>query len=248
MTTTAQTPKRVRPRVKLAAVERVLSGESIARVAAKESLSEELLTKWHKAYTSAGKNALRYNNDPGELPTIKDLRLTAQKAFPGRLLHECRSAASFFCAAFYGKNDLIHVYNAGVPNVTMLDQDAEKLEHMRSIYPDHWETVCGDAFEIVKQLHADGKKYDAVVADMFTGEPGKKVAWDFYDHFSGITGKYLFLMYFQGMLDELGVPAEPAPLQEALIGKLGRPVNVVDLVRRSSHAGGMFWCVIRTDV
>lgn len=235
------------PRVKLEAVERVLQGDSIESVATALGIDPEHLGRWHTAFMRAGKAALRYTGDPGEVPSLRDIQQTAQKAFPTRILNGCRSAASFFVAQFYGKNDVIHIYNAGIAQVTLVDLDVEKLGVMRDIYPDDWEVLCEDAFAAARRFREGQRTFDVVTCDAYSGGDAETVAWTGYPLWESLAGKYLLLMYSASMLEQLHAAPEPASVAEALNRRLDRVVRVVDLIKRSSHAGGIYWCVIDTS-
>lgn len=238
-----QTP-RYRVTHKLNAVNRVMRGEPMDDVADALGIEAELVEKWLKTFVSAGKNNLRFTCDPNEVPTLEALHLSAQKSFPTRLLNDCHSAASFFCAHFYGKNDTVHLWAMGVPDVVMVDINVAKLEAMRKMYPPEWEVVAGDAFAAARAFQAAGRTFDVVVCDTNTGM-GPRVAFDEFNVFHSLCRKHLILMYNPTMFATLGVPPEAAPLSDALSQRLGREVLATDVIRRSSHAGGIYWCVFQ---
>lgn len=229
---------------KMTAVERVMRGESLQTVAEGLGASVELVEKWHKQFASAGKNHLRYTCDPGEIPTLEALQLSAQKAFPTRLLHGCHSAASFFCAQFYGKNDVIHLYEMGVPQVTLVDLDTAKLAVMRNLYPQDWTILQADAFETAQRMLKESRKFDAVICDPYSSL-GSRVAFDEFRVFQALASKLLLFMYSKEMFDELGIEPDVAALGAAVSKRSGVKAEAVDVIKRSSHAGGIYWGVFR---
>jgi hypothetical protein len=69
-----------------------------------------------------------------------------------------------FCAAWFGRQDAVHIADAGL-FATCVDTDEEKLLEMRGLYPDDWTFVCSDAFAFAKQT---GGRWDVVSLDPFT--------------------------------------------------------------------------------
>lgn len=226
------------------AAERVIRGEAIEIVAASLHATSSQVEKWHKQYVSGGKNNLRYTCDENEIPPDLDaIEMSAQRAFPVRLLNQCNTAASFFCARYYGKNDTIHLYSMGVPHVTLIDNDAARTETMRSLYPQDWEVYIDDAFDVVRRFVANGRKFDMVVCDTHTTVADRANFSDLH-LFTAIAAKYLLLMYQKKTFDALGISPEPAPLSAALTRELGFPVHARDVILRSTYCGGTYWSVI----
>jgi hypothetical protein len=233
-------------RRKAALVEEVLRGEPVAAVAARAGVEGALIDEWVQAYRDAGRGALRHRLDEDEAPTLDLLALNAQRAFPLRLLHGCDSVLAFFCAQFYGKNDIIHVYNAGVPEVTLVDLDEAKLGVMKALYPATWTMRVGDAFAVAEEYRAQGRRFDAVICDPYT-QMAKTVAWDHLRLFHAVARKYWFVLYTQQMFDELGIEPGSPHLAARLADKAGGPVDIQGVYRRSSHKGGIYWCVFRAQ-
>lgn len=89
----------------------------------------------------------------------------ATSSFPTEILGRCQSALLLYCAGFYGRNDGIHVLEAGIEDVLGVDTDVEKIAVMRGLYPDSWEFLVGDATTVATHLWAEGRKFDLVVCD-----------------------------------------------------------------------------------
>lgn len=105
--------------------------------------------------------------------TYPSLEHVARNAgpFPTSLVVGCESALVLFAAGFLGHNDAIHFAEAGIPDVTLVDNNAPRLEEMRSLYRDvSWEWVAGDAWEVAGAARAVGRLWDAVTVDTFTGD------------------------------------------------------------------------------
>jgi len=65
-------------------------------------------------------------------PTREDVwnARSARTAFPIPLVEGARTAASFFSAAFYGRNDVVYLDEVGVPHIMLVDIKAEQLAAM----------------------------------------------------------------------------------------------------------------------
>jgi hypothetical protein len=99
--------------------------------------------------------------------TLDELRARAA-SYPVDVLGGRETALVLFGAAFLGVNDAIHFANAGIPDVTVVDTDAARLDTMRRLYPESWTFVAADAFAFVEEQREAGALYDVVGADPFT--------------------------------------------------------------------------------
>jgi hypothetical protein len=233
--------KVIRPKRKWEAVLRILSGEKTDAVARDLGIDAALLKKWVKVATRSARGALRYTMEEWELPTLRDLEMTAQKGFPIRHLHKADSAVCFFVAQFFGKNDIYHVYKSGIPEVTLVDLDEKRLSHMKTIYPSHWKYEVGDAFEVAESMIQSGNTYDLVTCDPFTSLVSRILENQFRP-FSQLARKcYMQLIAFDRLPEK---PASNEPEDVAKIVKsLAPDMKLLDVVRRSTHAGGVYWVV-----
>ena len=64
--------------------------------------------------------------------------------YPTYLLDKCDSGLCLFGAGFYGANDAIHMYNAGLDFVSVVDSDDEKVKVMEAMYPHRWSFLTSD--------------------------------------------------------------------------------------------------------
>lgn len=93
------------------------------------------------------------------------------RPYPVELLEETSSALILFAAAFLGHNDAVHFAEAGVPDVTLVDIDGERLEEMRALYrDDRWRWITGDAWEMAEAAQASHERWDVVSVDTFHGD------------------------------------------------------------------------------
>lgn len=93
-----------------------------------------------------------------------------KRPYPAELLEGCESGLCLFAAAFLGHNDAIHFAEAGVPDVTLVDVDGERLREMNELYRDkRWTFAESDAFAFARFARQLGSKWDAVSVDTFTG-------------------------------------------------------------------------------
>ena len=88
--------------------------------------------------------------------------------FPAHLLRHGDTGVCLFSAAFLGRNDAIHMARQDM-TVTCVDVDGRRLAEMHQMYPDDWEFVTGDAWEFAEAARAQGRMWDVVSVDTFTG-------------------------------------------------------------------------------
>jgi hypothetical protein len=168
--------------------------------------------------------------------------------FPEHLLGGVRSAAMFFSGAFAGANDVDYVYAAGVPEVLLNDIDASFFAPMQAKFADRpgWEYVEDDAFDLARELGEQGRRFDLVVCDPFTGSPMKHVLFSHLPAFLDLTEGALVAGVAANVLEERGV-VEPSPevLTKVLSDAHDAEIVCTELVHRSDHAGGVWWSVLR---
>lgn len=90
------------------------------------------------------------------------------RLFPVHLLREGDTGLCLFAAAFLGVNDAIHMARMNM-TATCVDIDGKRLREMEGMYPDDWEFVHSDAWQFAVQARADGREWDTVSVDTFTG-------------------------------------------------------------------------------
>jgi hypothetical protein len=90
------------------------------------------------------------------------------KLYPVHLLREGDTGLVLFAAAFLGVNDAIHMARMDM-TASCIDIDRGRLYEMRELYPDDWEFVHADAWEFATQAQAEGRQWDVVSADTWTG-------------------------------------------------------------------------------
>ncbi len=232
-------------RWKKALVSEVLAGKRASEVAAAGGVDAATLEHWTREFRRHGLRGLGYEFAPGEIPTLEELRAIAQRGFPVELCRGARSAAGFFAARFYGRNDIIHVHGAGVPEVDLIDIDAERMRVMSQVYPAHWNYVTGDAWEAAARYRDAGRVFDMVICDC-TAEMAASVLTDRLALFQAITGKVLLVYGNKEMFARLGAADTAASLGSALSARNARPVKVRQLAWRSSTHGGTYWVALDT--
>ncbi len=94
---------------------------------------------------------------------------SARNAFPVALVADAGTAASFFSAAFYGRNDVTYLDHLKIPDIVLVDIDQDKLATMAKIYPTVTETFAEDAFEVAARLRDRGRVFDVVLCDPYDG-------------------------------------------------------------------------------
>lgn len=151
----------------------------------------------------------------------------ARASFPHRLLPDCESALLLFCAGLYGRNDGYWLNEAGLTDVTGIDLDEEKLEHMRTLYPASWNLLQGDCFEKI-----GGRTWDIVVVDAPT-QLTKRAAVCL-PHWCEYANKAVVL----------GLHWEPLVHGHAASQPLPPMWAPTELIKRANHRGGTYWLVL----
>jgi hypothetical protein len=225
---------------------RVLGGEPAERVAEDLGVAQEQVATWERDFVRAGRRAISIDFDSLEAPTLDALLTVAQKGFPYHVLRDAQSCAGLFAARFYGKNDIIHLYRANVPEVELVDIDRPRIEIMQQMYPSRWTYVVADVFELVESYRRERRSFDVTICDCTT-ELASSILTDQLDDFLGITRQYLLVYGNEEMFSAWGASADPASLSGALSARHGSPVEVVDMPRRSSSRGGTYWVVVNAS-
>lgn len=229
-----------------AAVLEVIAGDDDEAVAARWDVPVAELRIARDRFTAAGRDAVEVLADAASPnPSLDTIRRTAQLAFPTHLFHGVRSAVSFFCAQFHGKNDVVHLYHMGLDDVTLVDIDSAKLAHMAAIYPPTWRAVEQDAFAFAHEQRAANQSWDLVVCDPYSSL-APEVVTTHVAGFVGISSDWVVLLFSQAILDTHGLGANNHDaIADFVSDHAGTPVECVEVVRRSGHAGGIYWVVLR---
>jgi hypothetical protein len=91
--------------------------------------------------------------------------MTIKEGFPYEHILPKDTVLSLFSAAFYGENDVKHLYKIGCRNVLMIDIDQVKLIAMQNKYK--YEILCTDVFEFLKN---NKKIFDIVISDQWSND------------------------------------------------------------------------------
>lgn len=175
--------------------------------------------------------------------TLEDIRATAQRKFPVGLLKGCRSALCLFGAASKGKCDLIHLLDAGVPHVTVIDDSSSRMAELARVFPAAWEYKVENCLAACQNLLAKRRLFDIVVCDGSAGV---------IDHIWEELLPYLGDLAVRKALVKLnddyaalqGTPATPAGVASLAKQLHGADLVVDDLVLRSRGKGGTYWAIL----
>ena len=198
--------------------------------------------------------ALRWTDEPGEIPDIEVLRFY-RKPFPRAAIKRKRDVLNMFCARFCGVLDTIHLYDAHPDHVTLVDFDAASLEIMQRIYPRDWTYVCSDYKDFLRQAAERDQEYDLIVADPWRGQC-PEVGFDMLPTIMGRCSGVYVAHYVKEMFNELGVrpidrifihreyiaPDNLVRLSRAIGQRTGVDVVVTETVARSTEN---CWLVMR---
>ena len=115
--------------------------------------------------------------DPQPPTSIDQIGQEAYRViFPTDLLPGMETALLLFCAGFWGKNDGIFVFEAGVARVTGIDMDAERIAQMRVLYPiENWHLFVNDVYQWTEAtlMHDDHRTWDVVILDPALTQMGR---------------------------------------------------------------------------
>lgn len=92
----------------------------------------------------------------------------AATPFPAYVLPLEGTALSLFAAAFLGVNDAIYFARNDM-TATCVDTDEQRLEEMADLYPYDWDFVVSDAWEFAEAAGREGRRWDVVTVDTYTG-------------------------------------------------------------------------------
>ena len=105
------------------------------------------------------------------MPVVLDGRLgelaAEGRVYPAHLLREGGTGLCLFAARFYGVNDAIHMQRNQM-TVTLVDI-AGRVAEMGELYEAEW--IMADAWAQAEAWGAEGRQWDAVSCDSFTGDP-----------------------------------------------------------------------------
>lgn len=205
-------------------------------------LPPRLLQRVREAFAAGALRALRWTEDPEEVPTIEIIREQAPAAFPHRAIRGCRNVLCLFSAWFYGRSDVIHVHDAAPERATLVDLHGPSLDDMRLIYPAHWRYVCADFRDFLAQAEADDISYDLIVSDPFRGVE-TAIAWELLPAIMRLCSKTFVTNYFVEMFKELGVAANDVDgLSRAVRERTGVDATVTEIVLRNPDVSWVVMC------
>jgi hypothetical protein len=185
---------------------------------------------------------LSWTLDVDEVPSIEDIQLKAN-IFPTDAIEAKKNVLCLFCALFYGRADVIHVYDAAPKTATLVDNLSEHLENMKLIYPLNWEFVSADYEVFLAEASQSPKTYDLIISDHST-EMARKVLWDYLPVIMNLCSDTLIGNYLRDMILELGVqPDDLAGLSRAVSRKTGVDVTFSQMLERGPNYG-VYWAVM----
>lgn len=101
-------------------------------------------------------------------PPLDKISKEAQP-YPAYLLPDGGTGLALFAAAFLGVNDVIHFARQEM-TCTCVDIDDLRLEEMALLYTFDWDFVAEDAWAFARSAADEGRMWDVVSVDTFTGD------------------------------------------------------------------------------
>jgi hypothetical protein len=212
---------------------------------AASGFSPELLERLRQVWQEGALRGLQWTDEANEIPTIEILREQTSISFPQEAVRNKKNVLSLFSAHYYGRSDVIHIYDAAPGRMTLVDLDRHSLDDMQRIYPKAWTYVHQDFASFLRDAEEKGLSYDLIVSDPYRGH-GQTIAWEFLPLVMRLCSDTFITNYFVEMFDELGVgPEDLARLSRAIAVRTGVAVEVTQTVHRS---GDVHWVVMRKPV
>ncbi len=183
-----------------------------------------------------------------EVPKLEDLKKMAinRKKFPRYIFENATTGICFFCAAFYGRNDVIDLYVNNIKDLVLVDVDKDRIDIMKTIYPKNWTFICESAFDYSVKLNNEGKKFDLVFCDPWTNHV-KNVYFSDFMPFYNLANNY-FVAYGtrNALFTETNTPVEKKAISNYLSEYHKTKINVVDIIFGPGTAdGGTTYLVIK---
>lgn len=170
--------------------------------------------------------------------------------FPTDLLVGAESAIAFYGAGFLGRNDVIHLWNARLPDVAVIDTDEGKLMEMARLYERPtwlWRPV--DAVETAREWAASGVKVDIVTVDPWTA--GTRESLYRLPLWLSLTKRALVIGvcadWFAGLHLDATLEAFNGWREGTHWNGEPTPPAATRLVKRSDYRGGTYWAVFEVN-
>jgi len=180
------------------------------------------------------------------MDTLDEISAAADvRTFPRWVLMDAERVGCFFAAGFLGRNDVIHVRNAGVKHATLVDQDEGKLAEMHRLYamPD-WRYVVGDCYAEARARAKD--PFDVVIVDPWTN--GVEGALHDLPLWCSLARRHVVIGVTREWFDGYGVEADADAFTRWEQGwhwnSGASPYPCAEILRRSSFRGGVYWAVL----
>lgn len=184
------------------------------------------------------------------MTTLDAIRRDSNPAtFPTHVLAGAESAACFFCAGFLGRNDVIHVADAKVRRVVLVDNDPGKLEEMFRLYPQTWATFHGDAFAAAEEMRARGDGFDVSIVDPWSNAiPHALLA---IPTWLAVTRKHLVIAasrdWFDGLHIQPTIEDAQSWLKRTHWNGYELDAEVAAITWRSNYLRGIYWITLRKN-
>jgi hypothetical protein len=206
--------------------------EGIPLPAAKEAL---------ELFTAGMLEGLGYTSDTGEVPSAQAVARIAGP-FPISCLEGASSAVCLFTCAQYGRQDVIHMYKAGIADVTLVDLSADIMPLMKRIYRPEWTYRVDDFRAFLSSTIAAKIKYDVVTADPDTPLIDE-VTGARLGELAAITRKAICAPYTADLLERDGYNAGGLEqMSQSISARFGRKLKAVEVLHRNAK---VYWAVIR---
>lgn len=176
------------------------------------------------------------------MTTLAEIRAGSNPStFPVERLAGMKTAAAFYAAAFLGRQDVIHLTDAGL-RVVAIDVDAGKLAEMQRIYGPRpgFDGQLVDAFVAARSEARMERRHDVVTVDAWTQDI--PAVMEQLGVFAAICDRLLVAGVSRAWMEARGLSYSAGDLQLWTVAR-ELPLRVVELRERSQHLGGIAWGV-----
>jgi hypothetical protein len=173
-------------------------------------------------------------------------RQHAQRRFPLSFLRPGSTALCVFGGFTKGRTDLVHLLEAGIEDVEVVEINSSRLSFVASIFPSRWRYTRGAPLDICVSRLTQGQSFDLTIAD------GSRVTldhlWeDLFPYLMSLTRGFAFLRISRSYLEEYDLAPSSKAIVELVARLHGSRAGRIELVRRSSRDGGTYWAVIKGE-
>ena len=194
----------------------------------------------------SGETPARGDRDRATFESLDEVRAKANRQFPAEYLEGIESTLCLFGATTLGRSELVHVLDAAVPRVTVVDPFWKKLRDVERLFPPEWSYSRDELLAWCGTARDEGRRYDVVICD---GSPSivDHVWEDVVPVAASLARTWALFRITGDYLADYGFEPTAAGVDSLLKRLHGTGVEPARLVKRSSGKGGTFWALFAAE-